>query len=89
MNLLREELAAYAHETWSDQMIFMYGKTEDIPDRWRLDVEGSYETLSEESKIDHRAEADKMLQVFRHHRELDSLSWEEYNRKTLGDEETK
>ena len=70
---LREALAAYAHESWSGWMRYMFsrchhldkGSTVIIPFslvlQWRRQMHTAYADLPEEEKESDRAEADKIL----------------------------
>lgn len=72
---LREQLAALAHEQWSDWMRYLFSKCEErgdgrlIPpwavDRWMRQMQTMYADLPEEEKESDRAEADKVLALIR------------------------
>lgn len=86
-DLLREALAAYAHEAWSGWMKYLFSKCTfgsvmgdaHIPswlvDRWQRQLQTPYVDLPEEEKESDRAEADKMLEVCRRHAPLKFTSW--------------
>lgn len=70
--LVREALAAYAHEAWSGWMKYMFGKCERslqqqvvIPDwaveRWTRQMNTLYAELPEAERASDRKEADEML----------------------------
>jgi len=71
---MREELAAYAHDTWSGWMkyLFTVSVLEDdgeyvIPkrlvDRWTRQLNTAYKDLPEEEKESDRKEADTILSI--------------------------
>lgn len=73
----RELLADYAHEAWSQWMVYMFGKGEfqgepptqtwTMPswavERWLRQMNTSYNELPESEKTSDRAEADKILKI--------------------------
>jgi hypothetical protein len=72
--ILREDLAAYAHDTWSGWMKHMFKKThlnddgtETIPAelvvRWRRQMNTDYVDLPDGEKESDRKEADKILAI--------------------------
>lgn len=72
----REQLAALAHEQWAGWMRYLFSKSievgdgnEEIPShlvqRWMRQMDTSYTDLPENEKDSDRAEADKMLALFR------------------------
>lgn len=74
MNDLREQLAALAHEQWSEWMKYLFDKSTESSDghveippslvlRWKRQINTHYADLSESEKESDRAEADKMLNL--------------------------
>ncbi len=74
MSELREQLAALAHERWTEWMKYLFEKSLDsengsieIPSlfvaRWKRQMSTSFFDLPENEKESDRAEADKILQV--------------------------
>lgn len=74
--ILREQLAALAHEQWCGWMRYLWGKSiknEDgtltIPfhsvERWRRQMTTTYTDLPEEERVSDRVEADKVLALLR------------------------
>ena len=72
--MVREQLAAYAHDAWSGWMEYLFSKstqnkdgTVTIPkwaaDRWKKQVAIQYMYLTEEEKELDRVEADRMLRI--------------------------
>lgn len=78
--LLREAMAAYSHEAWSQWMRYLFSKTETsnryfsdapvvtIPDwaveRWTRQMNTPYADLPEEEKESDRLEADRIIEVW-------------------------
>lgn len=73
---LREELAEFAHETWSGWMKYLFGKSRtypggsvlipaDLVDRWKRQMVTAYKDLPEEQKESDRVEADKILTIIK------------------------
>ena len=73
---LKEVLADYAHRTWSGWMKYMFGKgilrcdgSILIPkwavDRWSRQAETKYKDLPEPEKESDRAEADRIIKIFK------------------------
>lgn len=84
--MLREALAAYAHEAWSGWMKYLskctFGSiTGDahIPaglvTRWQRQLATAYADLPEEEKASDRREADKMLEIYRQNAPLHFTGW--------------
>ncbi len=76
MKDLREELAKFAHESWSGWMGYLFSKCIENPDgtvtvpkrlgdRWRRQVATAYGELPESEKASDREEADKILAITR------------------------
>jgi hypothetical protein len=74
---LRESLAAYAHDAWAGWMIYLFAQSDLNPDgtvtipawaveRWARQVTTRYADLPESEKESDRAEADKMLALWRY-----------------------
>lgn len=74
MDDLREQLAALAHEQWSNWMTYMFSLSDinkygqaTIPaalvQRWKRQMETPYAELSEKEKESDREEADRVLRV--------------------------
>ena len=72
--MIREKLAAYAHNAWSGWMKYMFSKstinadgTVTIPkslvDRWMRQMTTCYNDLPESEKASDRKEADEMLAI--------------------------
>lgn len=70
--VLRESLAAYAHDAWSGWMEYLFNRCEpsdsgQIPPwavaRWTRQMTTPYADLPEEEKASDRAEADRMLAI--------------------------
>ena len=72
--VVREGLAAYAHEAWSGWMRYLFEKSQDnndgtvtIPawavERWRRQMNTPYADLPEGEKSSDRNEAEKMLTI--------------------------
>lgn len=74
---LRERLAEYAHEAWSNWMGYLFIKCYAIPlqdgwtifdkdiQRWKRQMETKYQDLPEEEKSSDRDQADKILEILR------------------------
>lgn len=73
---VRELLAAYAHESWSGWMKYLFGKSIDLSSgvvvipgklvkRWKRQIATPYAELPEYEKESDRAEADKILEIVR------------------------
>ena len=73
---LREELAAYAHDTWSGWMRYMFSKVSNTVDqegavtipsqlarRWLRQMETAYADLPENERESDLKEADKIIQI--------------------------
>jgi hypothetical protein len=71
---VREELAAYAHESWSGWMEYLFRNSEvdasgaatippSLVERWMRQMGTPYAQLPEGEKESDRAEADKMLAI--------------------------
>lgn len=94
-NILREALAAYAHDgAWSGWMKYQFSKGDLNPDgswtmpawaveRWMRQMNTPYNQLSESERASDRAEADKMLAII--HADAEQLI--NGNGHTLGGEE--
>jgi hypothetical protein len=76
---LREELASYAHKTWSGWMEYMFSKShtmvdgsvvipKDLVERWTRQMKTEYSGLPESERKYYRAEADKILSITQAHR---------------------
>lgn len=74
MNSLREELASYAHDTWSRWMKYLFSKSTRNPDgsitippdlvsRWERQMTTYYSYLSEDEKESDRKEADAIREI--------------------------
>lgn len=74
MDNIREQLADYAHDAWSDWMKYMFSKmiinddgTATMPkwavDRWSYQMNTKYNELSDDMKESDRDEADKILTI--------------------------
>ena len=72
--MIREKLAAYAHQAWSGWMDYLFEKSTlnsdgsvTIPswavERWKRQMKTTYTELSESEKESDRKEADSMLQI--------------------------
>lgn len=71
--VLREELAAYAHEAWTGWMLYLFEKSRydsergtvtiprELVDRWTRQMQTDYADLPEAEKESDRKEADRML----------------------------
>lgn len=77
-DVVREELAAYAHEAWSGWMRYMFGKcfSNDAGEltipawavaRWTRQMSTPYNELPIGENESDRAEADKMIAIFAKH----------------------
>lgn len=75
-DILREQLAALAHEQWCGWMRYMFGRSSEridgtviIPrglvERWTRQMETAYADLPEDEKKSDRTEADKVLALLR------------------------
>lgn len=73
---LKEALAAYAHEAWSDWISDLFEKSKRMPDgtvripkwavdRWKRQMIISYEDLPENEKEPNRGEADEMIDIMK------------------------
>lgn len=76
MTTLREQLADYAHASWSGWMKYLFDKStqnEDgsvtIPaslvERWQRQMSTEYPDLPEEEKLSDLVEADRIMEVIR------------------------
>ncbi len=76
--ILLEALADYAHEAWSGWMRYLFSKSQENPDgtvtipkwavdRWRRQLRTPYRFLTEDEKNSDRAEAMKILDLFKAH----------------------
>jgi hypothetical protein len=74
VQLLRTQLAIYAHEAWSGWMKYMFSKCTQEPDgtlrvptwavqRWTRQMNTLYAHLPDNEKLSDLAEADKMLSI--------------------------
>lgn len=78
-NKLLEELASYAHEVWSGWMKYMFENCEiqidrsdevgvivpkQLYERWKFQMDTSYDNLPENMKPSDRDEARKMMDIF-------------------------
>ena len=72
--MLKEQLAAQEHDSWSRWMKYLFSKSKEnedgsvtIPkdsvDRWKRQVATEYEKLSEKEKESDRAEVAKFLKI--------------------------
>jgi len=72
---LKENLADYAHTSWSGWMKYMFNKSKEMPDgsilippdlaqRWKRQANTTYDDLPESEKKSDRDEADKIISIF-------------------------
>lgn len=72
--MLREALAAYAHDAWAGWTQYVFDKSTANPDgtvtipawavkRWKRQIATAYADLPEDEKASDRAEADRMLAI--------------------------
>jgi len=78
---LREDLAEYAHQTWSGWMLYLFDQCQMISDgtalipawavnHWKRQAGTSYNALPEDTKTSDRVEADRMLDIIREYIDL-------------------
>ena len=71
---LREKLAAYAHDTWSGWMEYLFANSRraisgeviipaDLEARWKRQMKTKYEDLPESEKASDRKEANTILRI--------------------------
>lgn len=74
MNNLKERLANYAHEAWSEWMRYMFSKTtfnkdgtatipKELVERWTFQMDTKYSDLPENMKKSDREEANKIISI--------------------------
>ncbi len=74
--MVKEQLAAYAHNAWAGWMTYLFEKSTNMPDgtmiipkwavdRWKRQISTDYENLSKTEKNSDRKEADEILNILK------------------------